>query len=153
MAADTATRTDREHMELLGRLLATRGLDRYGLYLLTSEGRFTPTGYEEMSGYVLGPDGEVRFFWTGWDDAGQADAFTVWRTAEARPDWLDDEEFRDAYAAATGEDAGAAVSRVHIDRDGIVRLDPEIMEPPPSVPQRARRSSSSVQAEGGCASR
>jgi len=83
-----------------------------------------------MSGYVLGPDGGVRFFWTGLDEAGRADTFTVWRTAEARPDWLDDEEFRDAYADATGEDAGAASSRVQVDRHGIVRLVPETMEPP-----------------------
>ena len=105
MSIDTAVRTNDEHMRLLSQLPEARGLDRYGMYLLTSENKFTPTGYEEMSGYVLGADGGTHFFWIGWDEPDQREAFKVWRPAEWQAGWLDDEEFQEAYAAVMGPDA------------------------------------------------
>lgn len=98
MIAETAVRTDSEHMELLRRLIGARGIDRYGLYLLTSENRYTPTGFEEMSGYVIDPSGHGHFFWAGWDDSKHEEAFTVWQDAGPRPDWSDDEEYLGALA-------------------------------------------------------
>ena len=102
MVSETAIRTDGEHMELLHRLIAAPGIKRYGLYLLTSENKYTPTGYEEMSGYVIDPVGSAHFFWVGWDDAKQEEAFTVWQDAKLADGWRNDEEFTEAFAAASG---------------------------------------------------
>jgi hypothetical protein len=73
-------------MELLDRLIAERGIKRHGLYLLTSENRFSPDGFEEMSGFVVSHDEQVFFFWTGWDAEKRSPTFKVWRRAEAQPD-------------------------------------------------------------------
>ena len=102
MVAETAVRTDSEHMELLRRLIAARGIKQYGLYLLTSENRYTPTGFEEMSGYAIDPAGGAHFFWVGWDDARQQEDFTVWQDAEQQANWSSDQEFVEATLAAKG---------------------------------------------------
>ena len=108
MAAEIAAKTDGEHMDLLGRLFAARGIDRFGVYLLTSERAVTPSGFEELSGYVIDPSGTVRFFWTGWDGAHAIDTLTTWEVVEVQPRWLEDEEFLDALGTAT-ESAHAAM--------------------------------------------
>lgn len=100
VTANAAIKTDSDHLELLRRLLAARGIERYGLYLLASEHTIAPSGFEEMSGYVVRPDGYAHFFWTGWDAERQADTFTVWRDVEAQAQWADDDEFREALAEA-----------------------------------------------------
>ena len=100
MAATPDVKSDAEHMALLDRLIVERGIDRYGLYLLTSENLFTPNGYEEMSGFVVASDGRVFFFWTSWDDGSQRVAFETWQAAELQPDTQDDEEYKAARKAA-----------------------------------------------------
>ena len=102
MVAETAVRTDGEHMELLRRLIAARGIKQYGLYLLTSENRYTPTGFEEMSGYAIDPAGGAHFFWVGWDDARHEEDFTVWQDSEQQAGWSSDQEFLEASLAAKG---------------------------------------------------
>ena len=102
MVAEAAIKTDSEHMELMRRLIAARGIERFGLYLLTSENKYTPTGYEEMSGYAIDPAGRAHFFWVGWDDVKQEEAFTVWQNAKLPDGWRNDEEFTEAFAAASG---------------------------------------------------
>ena len=100
MAVTPDVKSDAEHMALLDRLIAERGIDRYGLYLLTSENLFTPDGYEEMSGFVVSSDGGVFFFWTSWDDVDQRVVFETWQAAELQPDSQDDEEYQAARVAA-----------------------------------------------------
>jgi hypothetical protein len=87
-------------MELLDRLIAERGIERHGLYLLTSENRLTPDGFEEMSGFVVSHDERVCFFWMGWDARKGTSAFKVWRTAEPQPDWQNSQEYQEARKAA-----------------------------------------------------
>ena len=99
MAVTPDVKSDAEHMALLDRLIAERGIERYGLFLLTSENLFTPDGYEEMSGFVVSRDGRV-FFWTGWDEAAQQVAFETWRDAEPQPDWKGSAEYQAARVAA-----------------------------------------------------
>jgi hypothetical protein len=70
------------------------------LYLLTGEGRFTPDGYEELSGYVVSDTQRVYFFWTGWDEPSRQPTFKVWRIAEPQPDWTNSAEYAAARRAA-----------------------------------------------------
>ena len=100
MAVTPDVRSDAEHMALLDRLIAERGIDRYGLYLLTSENLFTPDGYEEMSGCVVSSDGRVYFFWTSWDGVDQRVVFETWRVVEPQLDWQDSAEYQAARKAA-----------------------------------------------------
>ena len=100
MAVTAETKSDAEHMALLERLFEERGIHRYGLFLLTSEGLFTPDGYEEMSGYVVSGDLPVIFFWTGWDETARRTCFEIWQVAEPQPDWQDDTEYQAARVAA-----------------------------------------------------
>jgi hypothetical protein len=100
MAVTPDVKSDAEHMALLDRLIAERGIDRYGLYLLTSENLFTPDGYEEMSGYVVSSDGGVYFFWTSWHNVDQRVVFETWQAAELQSDSQDSEEYQAARKAA-----------------------------------------------------
>jgi hypothetical protein len=93
-------RSDAEHMELLERLIAERGIERHGLYLLTSENRLTPDGFEEMSGFVVSHDEQVFFFWTGWDASKGTSAFKTWRKSEPEADWQTSQEYQAARKAA-----------------------------------------------------
>jgi hypothetical protein len=87
-------------MELLDRLIAERGIERHGLYLRTSENRFGPDGFEEMSGFVVSPDEHVYFFWTGWDANRGTSTFKIWRKAEPQQDWQRSQEYQAARKAA-----------------------------------------------------
>src|SRR5688572_27708939 len=100
MAVARDTRSDAEHAELLERLIAEKGIDRYGIYLMSGEGRITPDGFEETSGYVIADYGGAYFLWTGWDDRLQQTHFKTWETTAAQVDWHDDEEYRAARTAA-----------------------------------------------------
>jgi hypothetical protein len=93
-------RSDTDHAELLEALFAEQGIGRHGLFMTTGEGRVTPDGYEEMSGYVVSESGCAFFFWTGWNEHTGRSAFKVWRPAEPQPDWQDDDEYQAARQAA-----------------------------------------------------
>ena len=93
-------KSDAAHMDLLHVLLVERGIDRYGLFLLTSENLFSPNGYEEMSGIVVSGDGRCFFFWTSWDDASQLVIFETWNEVEPRAEWQSSQEYHAARAAA-----------------------------------------------------
>jgi hypothetical protein len=100
---ERAERLPDEHerqMAALARLLAERGIERYGLFWLCGEGTFLPDGTEDLSGFVVDERGRVFFFWTGWD-AKQGDVvFETWRQDEPGPDWTESDEYRRARAAA-----------------------------------------------------
>lgn len=100
MAITADIRSDAEHMEILERLIAERGIGRHGLFLLTGEGRFTPDGFEETSGYVIGEHDRSFFFWTGWDAGAEQTAFKIWRVAEPQTHWWKSAEYRAARVAA-----------------------------------------------------
>src|SRR5581483_6130584 len=100
MATTYDLRSDADHTELLERLIAARGIGRHGLFFVTSEGKVTPDGFEEMSGYVVGSDGHAFFFWTGWNEQTQQSDFKIWRPAERGDDWLTDDEVQTAFRAA-----------------------------------------------------
>jgi hypothetical protein len=100
MAIRQEMKSDTEHMALLAALLAERGLTRYGLFAVTGEGKVTPDGYEETSGYALSRDGQAFFFWTGWDESAQRTTFDMWKPTELQDEWQDDEEYQAARVAA-----------------------------------------------------
>lgn len=100
MAIARQMKSDADHAELLDRLIAEQGIGRHGLFLVSGEGRIAPDGFEETSGFVVGEDGRVFFFWTGCNDAAQATHLRVWQLAEPRADWIDDAEYRAARQAA-----------------------------------------------------
>jgi hypothetical protein len=100
MAIQQELKSDAEHMALIHTLLTERGLERYGLFAFSSEGTFTPDGYEETSGYALSSNDRAYFFWTGWDEAAQRTTFTLWQPTEPQIEWQDDEEYQAARVAA-----------------------------------------------------
>jgi hypothetical protein len=100
MAVTPDLKSDAEHMALLDRLLAERGIERYGFFLLSSENLYTPDGYEEMSGFVVCGDGRVFFFWTSWDEVTQRVDFETWRAAEPQAGWGNSKEYQAARVAA-----------------------------------------------------
>jgi hypothetical protein len=84
------------------RLIRERGLRRYGLFLVSGEGRILPDGSENASGYVVDQDGRVFFFALDWDAGLRRVSFTQWEQvdAAAEADWDDDPEFQQARKAA-----------------------------------------------------
>ena len=100
MAIGQDIQSDADHVELLERLITSQGVGRHGIFLLSGEGRFTPDGFEETSGYVIDSQARVFFFWTGWNEDLQRTALETWRPAEIQADWHEDEEFRAARKAA-----------------------------------------------------
>src|SRR5207249_3105558 len=107
MATHPNARPSTREAQVLDRLLAARGIDRYGLFFTSGEGDFFPNGVEETSGYVVDSQGQVYSFWTGWDDTRQDVHFTEWEPVEPEPDWLRDDDYVRARRAA-GLDAPAA---------------------------------------------
>ena len=80
-----------------------RGLrpGEYAYFFVGGEGTFLPISepgneVEESSGYVLDCEGNVYFFWFGWDTVGQAPALLVWERHEPEPFWDEDDEYRQA---------------------------------------------------------
>jgi hypothetical protein len=93
------SRHKREQQDL-ERLITDKGLKRYGLFLVSGEGRRLPDGSDETSGYVVNQDRRVFYFWIAWDAERRRAAFTEWEEVEPEPDWADDSEYHEALAAA-----------------------------------------------------
>lgn len=81
-------------------LLRERGVQRYGLFMVTTEGKTLPDGSESASGYAVDEHGRVFFFWLDWDGSEQRPTFIRWRQVEPRPEWEDDEEYQEARSQA-----------------------------------------------------
>jgi hypothetical protein len=88
---------------LLDACIQAQGLrtGEYTYFFVTGEGRFLPISepedeVEEASGYVLTHDGEIYFFWFGWDPEREAPALIRWRRAEPQPHWEQSAEYRQA---------------------------------------------------------
>jgi hypothetical protein len=85
--------------KLLDKLIRERGVARYGLFSLTTEGKSLPDGSESASGYLIDADNRVFFFWLDWDEKQRHITFTEWKQVELEPDW-EDREYLDARSAA-----------------------------------------------------
>lgn len=62
----------------LHRLIREHGLDQYGTFFVSGEGKLLPDGSENGSGYVIDAGGRVFWFWLDWDLDRQALALTQW---------------------------------------------------------------------------
>jgi hypothetical protein len=100
MAIHHETGQETHQVDALTRLLRERGVDRYGLFLVSGEGRKLPDGGEATSGYVIDEAGRVYFFWMAWDTAVNRISLTRWQQVEPDPDWLEEPEYRLAREAA-----------------------------------------------------
>lgn len=95
-----AVRTMTRAQATLHRLIRDRGLERYGLFFGTVEGKRLPDGSENASGYVVDDRGRVYFYWLDWDDRHNEAAFTDWEEVRPEPDWSGEPEYRRACEAA-----------------------------------------------------
>ena len=84
----------------LHRLIRDQGLRRYGVFLVTGEGKILPDGSEDASGYVVDEAGRVFFFWLDWDDQLEGVTFAKWKSIEPDADWEDEPEYLEARRAA-----------------------------------------------------
>jgi hypothetical protein len=85
---------------LLDELIREKGIERYGLFAVTTEGKVLPDGSESASGLVVDPTGRVHAFWLDWDEARRRVAFVRWNPVQPRRDWETDDEYRAARRAA-----------------------------------------------------
>jgi hypothetical protein len=86
--------------QVLARLIAARGIGRYGLFFVTGEGTFFPNGVEEASGFAVDQRGQVYAFWTTWDSTRREVTFSEWEPVDPEPDWRDDDEYQRAREQA-----------------------------------------------------
>ena len=99
MAIHPGTRPDTANEDMLRRLVEARGLRDFAFFFLTGEGRTLPNGLEVTSGTVIDKSGSVYSFWTDWDKERNEPRLMRWRQVYRDPDWLEDEEFREALDA------------------------------------------------------
>lgn len=100
MAIHPGVRAPSHPASPLGRLVEERGLRSYAFFLVTGEGSHLPNGDEEKSGYVVGADGRVYSFWTGWDTLRDETVFTEWEQVVPDVEWVDEPEYQRACAVA-----------------------------------------------------
>jgi hypothetical protein len=81
-------------------LLHERGLRRYGVFGVTTEGKRLPGGSETASGFVVDRGSRVYFFWLDWDREQERPVFSEWQEVAPDPEWETDEEYRAARQAA-----------------------------------------------------
>lgn len=58
----------RHQGQILVELLKEEGFFSFARFGASGEGKYLPTGLEEMSWSVMTPDGSVRDVWLGWDE-------------------------------------------------------------------------------------
>lgn len=78
MAIESDARRRNGWADMLSRLLHDRGLRRFGLFGLNSEGHGFPGG-ESASGHVIDEQGRIYFFWMDWDEKQGEPALTIWQ--------------------------------------------------------------------------
>jgi hypothetical protein len=86
--------------DILARLLRERGIDRYGLFLVSGEGKQLTDDIEASSGYVVDAAGCIHFFWMDWDATRGRINLTRWQEVAPDPDWRDEPEYRQALELA-----------------------------------------------------
>jgi hypothetical protein len=86
--------------QLLDCLIREKGIDRYGLFAVTTEGKRLPDGSESASGLVIDGTGQVFSFWLDWCEERNRIALIDWEPVSPEPDWNDDEEYREAREVA-----------------------------------------------------
>ena len=96
MATHPDSKPATREAQVLARLIAARGVRRYGMFFVTGEGTFFPNGVEESSGFVVDQQGQVFSFWTGWDSSRREVTFSQWELVDPEVDWPDDDEYRKA---------------------------------------------------------
>lgn len=85
----------------LERLIRERGLEKYGTFFVSGEGKLLPDGSESGSGYVIDDSERVFWFWLDWDCEHQALSFTQWEQVVGEETvWGDDPEYLRARKAA-----------------------------------------------------
>ena len=82
--------------DLLRRLLAERGIDRFTLFLVQQEGKLLPGGVEAVSGFVLTAGGEIYGFWLDWDDRRAGYILDPWYRVEDPSEFAADPEYHRA---------------------------------------------------------
>lgn len=82
--------------EVIGRLLAERGIHRHATFLTQGEGKQLPGAIESLSGFVLTGDGEVHGFWLDWDEEAGRYVLDPWYRVEDVSQFADDPEYRRA---------------------------------------------------------
>jgi hypothetical protein len=100
MAIHRQIRGQKHQDDVLDRLLRERGIDRYGLFLVSGEGRILPGGVEATSGYVVDEAGAIHFFWMDWESTRNRINLTRWHEVAPDPAWLDEPEYCLALEAA-----------------------------------------------------
>src|SRR6266571_2706387 len=97
--AQSADRISRRR-GFLDELIRKRGIQQYGLFSVTTEGKQLPDGSESASGFLIDGESRVFFFWLDWDDRLRHIVFTDWKQVKAEPEWEGDEEYQAARRAA-----------------------------------------------------
>lgn len=100
MVTPARQRTDSRPLRLIERLVRERGVQRFGLFMVTSEGKTLPNGDEDQSGFVIDGSGQVYSFWTDWDDSSHAVVFSEWEPVDDDPVWRDVAEYQRARKTA-----------------------------------------------------
>jgi hypothetical protein len=100
MAVDKALDRVTRRRRILDELIRQEGIQRYGLFSVTTEGKLLPDGSESASGFVVDAEDRVFYFWLDWDDARRRIVFTTWDRVQPEADWAEDSEYRAARLAA-----------------------------------------------------
>ncbi|MCC7107294.1 MAG: hypothetical protein IT307_19335 [Chloroflexi bacterium] len=82
--------------ELIGELVRAKGLKRFQPFFVTGEGRYLPSGIEEIRGLVLDEAGAVYTFWIKWDEEADRAALVNWCEIEVDARLRADPEYREA---------------------------------------------------------
>lgn len=85
---------------LVDQLIHEKGIARYGLFGVTTEGKRLPDGSESSSGFVVDSSGSVHAFWLDWDSRRERAVFVRWYDVRPDEDWGSDEEYLEARQAA-----------------------------------------------------
>src|SRR5437764_15280610 len=67
MAVDEALDRVTRRRRILDELIQQEGIQQYGLFSVTTEGKLLPDGSESASGFVVDADDRVFYFWLDWD--------------------------------------------------------------------------------------
>lgn len=100
MAIDRAVDRVARRADLLANLIRERGVRRYGLFSVTTEGKALPDGSEAASGYVVDDNDRIFFFWLDWDAEQGRVVFTDWDQVQPESTWEDDREYQEARNVA-----------------------------------------------------
>jgi hypothetical protein len=95
------TTLERELLDYLVQHQRGLAASDYAFFWVSQEGKGLPGAWrdevvEEMSGYLVDRQGQVAFFWMGWDATAQAPSLTRWIPVTPKAEWIDDPEYSSA---------------------------------------------------------